>query len=426
MKFDIRNLAVVGVVFLSSCASSEKGLALREGNLEDSATANSIPPDPHFEEAPQPLPTPSVTSTKVMSSDLRGVLLFQHNQTLSALSSGQTTSVSLRAKFSADGWDFSRDGAHLCFAEEPGDVNFFDVPAHRDYVFTADFNSAPRVLLAAYGRRAKEDTYNYGSPSFIAGGRQIVVDEWKPQQFMDDGVYGWIAIYDVQTRRRIWKSDDFVASLPTKALDTKQVQAAMLTCPSVSPDGNDLVCLTCAPSCSDEEADKAPATLLVHFDLKNHRAEVLDSFVNECVVGYLPFGGRIVWNGTQAGFVPQFAWHPFKKQFLWVKPVTSAKSLLPKSRSADEEVFGFDLATKKGWRVTQHPGNDFSPQWSLDGKTILWLRDGHIMRANSNGANPTPIFSQLEGVTQIQLLPKIADWSRYRKLSIEPLAGKDK
>jgi len=98
-------------------------------------------------------------------------------------------------------------------------------------------------------------------------------------------------------------------------------------------------------------------------------------------------------------------------------------------------LFAFDLQTKKMTRLTNNTQDDFSPQWSPGGKQILWIRGSvdagkagtnRIWRADADGSNARAVLPQIAGVTKIQLLPKIADWGRYRKLSIEPLAGKDK
>jgi hypothetical protein len=94
----------------------------------------------------------------------------------------------------------------------------------------------------------------------------------------------------------------------------------------------------------------------------------------------------------------------------------------------------FRFSNQKMTRLTNGAQDHFSPQWSLDGKQIYWIR-GSVdagkraaieFRADANGSNARAILPQIAGVTKIQLLPKIADWGRYRKLSIEPLAGKDK
>ncbi|RYX82812.1 hypothetical protein EON83_17755 [bacterium] len=336
--------------------------------------------------------------------------------------------------FDMPSWNFSPNGRQLAFTGAPGDVDFFDAGAYREYLFLTPFNGRPRVLAAAYGRRAiyEDERPSYSFPHFTANGQKVVVDERAIGQFMEDPSPAWVSIYDIKTRRRTFDSRTFVATLPHNETQ-KLLSASLLKYAALSPDGNDLVCFA-TPDDGDSLSELytkesvVPPTQLVHLDLRHKRAQILASLDDQFSVERM----TITTNGSSLDrairvLMPQFAWHPTQKKFVFAGPVSATDPAV--------NLFIYDLNKRQMTPFSTGSKDDFSPQWSLDGKQIFWVRgstnaqnisDNQIFRANADGSNPARLFPAIKGITQIQLLPQIADWTRYRKLDIKPLAGQDK
>ncbi len=364
----------------------------------------------------------------------QGVLIWSRGTRLEALQEGQKRPIVLRANFGlASQWDMSADGRKLTFAAEPGDVDFFNAGAHREYLLTLAFNGRAKVFLAGYGPKAVDgESYDYQTPSYDASGKKIVVSEGEIGQFMDDSSGRWPAIYDLQTRKRLFVPGQIFIKLAPG--ETKEALGKVrYEFPSLAPNGQDLVCLA-KPDDGDSIAndlkpgEKAPPTLLVHFDLARKTAEVLASIDDQLSVGRIYKEGHMTrgefakryWN-------PQFSWHPTQKKLLFTGPVAPTNAAL--------NLFVFDLKTHQTLHLTNGNYLDKSPQWTLDGKSILWLRNTslapetgstQLFRAAADGKNARAILPQVRGASQIQIVAKIADWTRYRKLPVEALAGKDK
>lgn len=363
-----------------------------------------------------------------------GVLVFQRDGKLEAIRDGQKKPVVLRDAFLSHrlfgdfdaSWNFSPSGDKVAFASTPSDVEFFSAAAYRQYLWVAPFNEEQKVLLAAYGKYATKDSYSFDSPSWSFNGKRLAVSQVASHDDPEE-----VAVYDANTRKEIWSSRTESPKLfPHDFGNTPATRNVWrdIFSPSLSPDGNDLVCFTIGMEGGGYHGrlpDKAPPITVVHFDLKHHTGEVIASLADDLSLT------------DHQKLRTQCVWHPTQKRVLFVGPASAAGRPLG--------LFSFDLKTKILKRLTNNKEDNFSPQWSLDGKQIWWIRgngfsvfqDGansaspsanlnRIFRSNADGSNPTPILPQLRGVTRIQLLPKIADWSRYRKLSIEPLAGKDK
>ncbi len=295
----------------------------------------------------------------------------------------------------------------MTFAETPADVDFFNAGSYRRYVFLAGFNTRQNVLLAAYGAKKVPEQTDFSSPRFGVTGQNIVVQEGLVGQFMDSSSAHWLSIYNTRTRKRVFDSRQFIQNLPPGKL-REFLLNSLLEVPALSPDGNDLLGLA-SPDDGDSvggvemKNGVVSPTQIVHLDLRQKTAE------------YLPSVGL------------EFVWHPTQKKVVFVGPASPT--------NPSRNLFALDVNTKIITRLTDNSKDDFSPQWSLDGKQLFWIRgsvdatkssNNQIFRANADGSNATAILPQIKGVRRIQLLPKIANWSRYRKLSIEPLAGKDK
>ena len=398
MNFDIKNIVVVLAIVLSSCASTRKGQVA----------------------------APKQSQLPVSSSG--GVLVFQDGKSLKAVDMDTGATSVLRDSFlqgrfpdNNGGWRLSPDGASLAFTATPEDIEFFSVAAYRDYLFTAPFNGRQQVLLAAYGLHRPKRPYSFRAPSYSADSKRIVVSQAETGDYPEPSE---IAIYDIKTRREIWSSRELPVS---RLFKPRPYSYASLFSPSLSPDGNDVVCFAqempsdgTAPEIWAESRQKAPPIRLVHFDLKRKSAEVLAVIEDQLSVGRRHMTDKQnsdVEPGVRQ-LKPHFAWHPTQKKFIFVGPSA------PEHRA--NNLFSFDLRTHKMARFSDGDHDDCWPQWSLDGKSVVWLRDYLIFRADADGSKPTHILTQIAGMTQIQLLPQIADWGRYRKLSIKALAGKDK
>ncbi len=427
MKFDIRNLVVLSGMVLSSCSAPNP----------DASSTTGVVVAPRMS-PPKTVIAASNTTATTPQANLRAdepVIVFQQIPALKALGLDHGPEVVLRDSFGqglfklfkAESWSVSPDGASVAFAAIPGDVDPFDAAGYRNYLFVAPFNSKQRVLLAAYGRRAVKQAYSFSDVSWSSDGKQVIVSQVVNGHYPQPGE---VAIYDVNTRQEVWSSHRFVSLFPKP----KPSIHISLFAPALSPDGNDLVCF--ARQESDDEGginysvgEKVPLTKMIHFDLKSNKAEVVATIDDQFSEGRYRTsnGSGPQYEQPARQLQPQVAWHPLQKKFVFVGPVS------PKDASVN--LFLFDLPSKKMTRFTRSKKNDISPQWSLDGRSVLWLRGtwgldnqicGHIFRANADGSNPTEVRRKTYITPRIQLLPKIADWSRYRKLSIEPLAGKDK
>ena len=349
------------------------------------------------------------------TAPIRGAaLVYQRGHRLEAiaLAGGQPTILRQRCE-AGDFWDFSPDGRRLVFAATPGDVDFFDAGAFRSYVFVAPYNRGQKVLLAAYGKRevAPDDRPDFPEARFDASGRKLVVIEGQVPHFMDDPCGSWVSIWDVATRKRVWDGRRFVSQSKGKFSATL-LRMYRFSAPVLSPDGNDIVCLgTYREGDRNEETSaeetSTELTRVVHFDLRHKTAEVV----------------------MQAG-VPLsatgFVWHPSQKKFLFTGP---------DSTDSARFLFEFDLRTRQVKRVMGLTTRDFSAQWSPNGKQIYWIRGSvearqaganRIWRANADGSGATAILPQIVGATQLQILPHIAHWGRYRDIPIAALAGADK
>lgn len=389
-----------------------------------------------------------------------GVLVFDHGAKLEAIRDGQNTPTVLRDEFGSDDWKFSPDGRHIALAAVPRDLGITDNAASaRIYLFTARFNSQERILLGSYSSRFIKNSFGFefGDVFWNATGSRLVVSE---QLAGLAGDRGEIALRNAVSGRETWSSRSisrqflesgakkfnysFHVSHPFEETDSPEVRS--LFAPVLSPDGSDLICL-CSLKPIDThgfnllEGDKAPPTFLVHFDLRRNIGEVVGAIDDEFSAGRIRVEGSTISGGSiyRYRLKPQFEWHPTQKKVVFVGPASPT--------DPTRNLFIFDLPSKTLTHLTNSDESDFSPQWSLDGKQLFWIRgngnsinadafdrkpdttssaSNQIFRANADGSNATPILPQLRGVTRIQLLPKIADWSRYRKLSIEPLAEKNK
>lgn len=388
MKFHIRNWALLGALALPACGAPKKA------------------------------------ASKPRSG---GVLVFQRSQKLEAvnLASGKTSV--LRDSFLRDAafgtwrsdWEVSSDGRQVAFAAFPRDVDFFSASSYRAYLWITTFDNDQRVLLAAYGKRATKEAYTFSSPSWSGNGDKMAVEREEPYSEEPSEV----AVYDTTTRQEIWNS--LIDSTKLFSHDFGHIPASLdifreVFSPVLSPDGNDLVCFTVGwqgGGLHIRVPDKAPPVTVLHFNLKRHTGEILASLDDNSLLT------------SDQRRESKCVWHPTQKRILFVGPASeTGKSI---------GLFSLDLnaGTKSLKRLTNGTQDDFSPQWSLDGKQIYWIRGSlnaakaganRIWRANADGSGARAILPQIQGVTKIQLLPHIADWGRYRKLSIKPLAGKDK
>lgn len=379
---------MLGVLILPSCKAPEKARTQEAGPNNAPISAGQIGGKPTF-------------------FGLKGTLVFQRGEKLEAISAGRKSPVVLRDTFCASNWNLSRDGKRLVFANLPTDVHLQEPLDARSFVFEADWNQSQKVVLSAYGPHSTEASYFFSCPSWTFDGKKLVVSEQV------DGLAALpseIAIYNLKTREEAWSSRlvarSFLSSqspVHDEADNWKSFYA-----PAISPDGRNLICFAALVPLGTEtfnviNGNRQPVVSLVHIDLKRRKGEVLASTSGASSIQQ---------------FENEIAWHPTQKKFLFVGATTPTGMM--------RSLYLLDLKARRTTPVSQGEHIDSSPQWSLDGKTILWVRDGRIWRANADGSGATAILSQIQGVTKIQLLPHIADWGRYRKLGIEPLAGKDK
>lgn len=379
---------MLGALALPSCEAPEQAKTLGAG--------------------PNNAPTPAKQmEDKPTSFDLKGTLVFQRGDGLEAIEPGQKNPVVLRDTFSASNWNLSRDGGRLVFAGLPADVHLQEPLDARSFVFEASWNRRQKVALSAYGPHHTEDSYSFSYPSWTSDGKKLVVCEQL------DGLAALpseIAVYNFKTRKEVWSSRLITRSFLSSQspLHDEADQWKSFYAPAISPDGKDLICFAVLAPLGTEtfnaiNGDRQPVVSLVHIDLKRCEGEVLASTSGASSIRQ---------------FENEIAWHPTQKKFLFVGATTPTGIM--------RSLYLLDLKARRTTPVSQSEHIDSSPQWSLDGKAILWVRDGRIWRANADGSGARAILPQIQGVTKIQLLPHIADWGRYRKLSIEPLAGKDK
>ena len=311
-------------------------------------------------------------------------------------------------------WDFSSGGRQLVFATTPADVDFFDAGAIRHYVFTADYNAKQKVVLAAYGKQeVVKEALPYERPDFpearfdASGKNLVVIEGWVPHM-MDDPCGSWVSIWNIAKRKRVFDGRQLIENSAPKAGDILR-QMCWFSAPALSPDGNDIVCRGTYREGDYEDENSKEVTRVVHFDLRRKKAELLPEA------------------DSQLSQVAGFFWHPTQKQFLSASPISVTNSA--------SHLFSFDLKTRQTTQLTSGALGDFSPQWSLDGEQIYWIRGSvhakksganRIWRANADGSGARPVLSQVVGATQIQLLSHIANWGRYRDIAIQSLAGPDK
>ncbi len=367
----------------------------------------------------------------------QGVLVWSRGTRLEALQAGQKKPIVLRGKFSGvSSWHISRDGRQMTFAEAPRDVDFFNASAYRSYLFTVGSNTRPKVLIAAYGPKALKsgENYDYQTPSFDRTGRKIVVNEGEIGQFMESSSHRWVAIYDVKTRRRVFDSRQLIAKM-AEGETRDALRKLKFEFPALSPDGQNLVCLATQDDGDTMEdyvapGQKAPPTLVVHFNTAVGTGGILAAIDDQLSLT------RLIYRDKEQSDIrieptrnwnPQFAWHPTQKKFLFVGPAAPSDPAL--------NLFAFDFQTRQIKRLTRGSYFEASPQWTLDGKSLVWLRrpmssrtpeSNRIFRATANGGNIRAILPQIRGATQIQIVPQIANWTRFQKLPAEALAGADK
>ena len=236
---------------------------------------------------------------------------------------------------------------------------------------------------------------------FDASGKNLVVIEgWVPH-LMDDPCGSWVSIWNIAKRKRVFDGRQFIEKSASKGADILR-QMYQFSAPVLSRDGKDIVCRGTYREGDYEDENSKEITRVVHFDLRRQKAELLPEADSQFSQG--------------AGFL----WHPRQKQFLSVHA---------------SHLFSFDLETRQTTRLTKGAQDDFSPQWSLDGKQIYWIRgsvdaqkagQNRIWRANADGSGASAVLPQVVGATQIQLLPHLADWGLYRALPIQSFAGPDK
>ncbi len=378
-----------------------------------------------------------------------GVLVFGRGQKWEAVRLGQETPFVLRDSFLFNSrhnvqntdWKMSPDGRRIAFADVPRDLPLQDNAASAEIsLFTARFNAQERVFLGAYRLRAfkRGVGYEFGDVSWSVNQKYLVVSE---QLMGMSGDRGEVDLFDSTSRREIWSS----RRVPRQFLesgakrfgysfqDPDYAHRRSFFAPVLPPDGKDLVCLSALKPIdtygfNQLEGAKAPPTFLIHFDLKHKASKVVGAIDDEfSVLRYRLKDNAIYGELPLRAWHPQFLWHPTQKKVVFVGPASPT--------DPTRNLFSFDLPTKKLTRLTHGAQDDFSPQWSLDGKQLFWIRGSvdaakakgnRIFRANADGTGARAILPQVQGVTRIQLLPLIADWGRYRKLNIEPLAGRDK
>lgn len=409
MKFHIINFTCIGVVLFCGCASPEKSTNLR--TIVKVAASNQST----LVEKVADVPTPIYSTKPIVGA----AIVFQRGQQLEAVSPRGGAPTLLRKScvtynYATSVWNFSPDGRQLVFAAAPSDVDFFDAGTIRRYVFTANYNRRQKVVLAAYGRKSvawgerPDEQPDFPEARFDASGRKLIVVEGQVPHTMGDPCGSWISIWDISTRKRVFDGRQLIRKSAAKGDDVLR-QMYHFSAPILSPDGNDIVCLGTYREGDYEDENSTELTRVVHFDLRHKRAEVLKESS-----GLFLFG---------TGFI----WHPQQKKFLFIRPTSPTNPII--------SLFEFDLKTHKTTRITNDIKDDFSPQWSFDGKQIYWIRgnidaqkanSNRIWRANTNGSGATAILPQVVGATQIQFLPHLADWGRYSNVPIEPLAGADK
>lgn len=405
MKYNIINIWMA--LIISGCAASKSGPT--DGSLTN--------------KEPAYIPTMANSQT----------IVFSRQGKMEALLPGKKGVVVLRETFS-DGhryspdWQMSKRGDKLTFCATPDDEDFFDAGAVRDYLFLVAPNGKAKVLLAGYGPKSvSEDCYNYASSSFDQDGKKILMEEGVVGQFMDDPTYSWIAIYDIKTRKRLFQSEEFMEKMPVSA-SRKSFLSQCLSHPSLSPDGNDIVCIKAlCPYGSVEQSfspdQEAPAFPIIHFDLKRQRAEILASVDDQLAFSRTTQTMTTSIIGLpERRFEPQFAWHPTQKRFVFSGPAAP--------KTPGRNLFSYDLVTKKLTRLTSGTQEDFCPQWSTDGKLLYWLRgsgeNAQIYCSDSDGQHVKRVMPNLGGIDRIQIVERLGQWSRYRKIPVEALAGKDK
>ncbi len=441
MKFHISNLTTLCLLISSGCVAQKP--QQDDSALPTQTQAKRVAtPSPVVAAEPAVSTSPKARSIKfAVGKPIHGpALVFQYQQKLAAIRPRGGKPIVLREHwlekdvYESHNWDFSPDGQRVAFVVYPQDNNFFGASDARWYVFTADYNTSQKVLLAAYGRQkvASDEYPEFGDVRFDATGRKLILIQQNPASDPSEPSPSFIAIYDRVTRKRIFDGRQFVEKLPQSAT-RKSLEASGFGAPAISSAGDDIVCLAAFDDGSDSNGEitptqKIPPTQLVHFNLKAKTAEVVAELDDQFSVDRTVATSKEIRGIPPARVLrPQFAWHPTQRKFIFVGPASPTNPAV--------NLFGFDLKTHKMTRITKGPQSDFSPQWSLDGKQIYWIRGSvdpnkadanHIWRANADGSGATEILPQIMGITKIQLLPHLADWGRYRDIPIEPLAGADK
>ena len=390
----IRNIALLACALLPSCAAAPP----RETAVP-APHATSVP----TRTAKLPLRTAKVAVASGTLPLASGVLVFQRGERLEAIRAGQKVPTVLRDKFPLWDWKFSPDGSRIAFSALPSDVRWFDLADAARYVFVLAFNSHPKVLLPAYGQRAVREGVESTTPSW-SNNNSLTVSE---QTHGLAGAPGEVAVFDVKRRKEVWSSRSTSRAFLTATKDETNNWKSFYA-PALSPDTRDVICLAALLPIGTEafsayNAHRAPPVALVHFNRNAKGGELLASTNHHSLFHQIE---------------GEFAWHPTKKMVAFVG------STLP--AAATNEVFVFDLSRKKLRQLTSGKKGASCPCWSPDGKSILWLQAGCIFRADADGSHATAILPQIAGVTRIQLLPRIANWGRYRALAIEALAGRDK
>lgn len=362
------------------------------------------------------------------------ILVWSRNDRLEAWLPHQLRPVPLRKIFlknapSPPNWHLSSDGSRLVFSEFPRDVDFFDASASRRYVFLASPNTRASVFLAGYGPKCVDalERFNYyGASSLNSDASEVIVNEGKLGQFMQDPSPQWVAIYNIASRKRIFDSRALIAGLANYRLRLRLSQQIFFA-PVLSPDGRDIICGAIHDYGDSvdhpQEPGHAPPFLLVHFDLEANSAAITGTVDDQLAFErFVHHGNTIDVEGPNREFSPQFAWHPQKKLVIFAGPASPD--------GPGRNLFTLDLSNQKVTRLTSGPVNDFSPQFSPDGKSIWWLRgegaETELYSSDLTGKNAAPIEPVFKGADRIQFVRSLGDWASYSNLPVDNLAGPDK